>query len=73
MTTAKTLLTADDLLRLSAKDKGEKRYELVRGELIEMAPAGPPHSRIAINLVYWIKAYAMPLKLGEVFGADAGF
>lgn len=41
--------------------------------MIEMAPAGPPHSRIAVNLSYWIKAHVMPLKWGEVFGGDAGF
>ena len=36
MTTAKKLLTADDLMAMP--DDG-KRYELIRGELIEMPPA----------------------------------
>ena len=40
MTTAKKLLTADDLLAMP--DDG-KKYELVRGELIEMPPPGYMH------------------------------
>ncbi len=40
MTTAKKLLTADDLLAMP--DDG-KKYELVRGELIEMPPPGFMH------------------------------
>ena len=41
MTTARKLLTADELLELP--DDG-KRYELVRGELIEMPPPGIKHT-----------------------------
>ena len=40
MTTARKLLTADDLLAMP--DDG-KKYELVRGELIEMPPPGFMH------------------------------
>ena len=40
MTTAKKLLTADDLITLP--DDGN-RHELVKGELIEMPPPGVMH------------------------------
>ena len=40
MTTARKLLTADDLL---AMPEDGKKYELVRGELIEMPPPGYMH------------------------------
>ena len=73
MSTTKTLHTAEDLLRVSARDKGRKRYELVRGELIEMAPAGPPHSRIASKLNSRLRIHVEPQDLGEVYGPDAGF
>ena len=41
MTTARKLITADELLDMP--DDG-KRYELVRGELIEMPPPGIMHT-----------------------------
>ena len=44
MTTAKKLLTADDLLAMP--DAG-KRYELIRGVLIEMPPTSHQSGRIA--------------------------
>ena len=40
MTTAKKLLTADDLMAMP--DDG-KRYELIRGVLIEMPPTSHEH------------------------------
>ncbi|MDE2788206.1 MAG: Uma2 family endonuclease [Chloroflexota bacterium] len=43
MTTARKLLTADDLLAMP--DDG-KKYELVRGELIEMPPPGFMHGMV---------------------------
>ena len=46
MTTA-ALMTADELLLM--KDDGF-RYELVRGELRKVSPAGHRHGRIALNL-----------------------
>ena len=41
--TTTDLITADELLQM--KDDGF-RYELVRGELIKMSPAGHQHGRI---------------------------
>ena len=48
MTTAKTLLTADDLLAMV--DDG-KNYELVSGELVEMPPPGFMHGFVAARFM----------------------
>ena len=44
MTTAKKLFTSEDLLAMP--DDG-KRYELVRGELIEMPPTSHDHGMVS--------------------------
>lgn len=42
-----------------------KRYELIHGELIEMAPApNDKHQRIEVNLVYYLKGYIKQHQLG---------
>ena len=63
-------VTADDLLRMP--DDGF-RYELVRGSLRRMAPAGHHHGRIAINLTIPLGQYVRDNDLGAVFAAETGF
>ena len=62
--------TAEELFRMPSDDY---RYELVKGELRKMTPAGTRHgsiiSRLLAALVQHVEAHA----LGEVFGADTGF
>ncbi len=48
MSTQKTLLTADQFFDFCCKNDG--RYELVRGEVIELAPANDEHGEIASNV-----------------------
>ena len=69
MTTTKTLLTADDLLAMP--DDG-KRYELVRGELIEMVPASHNSSRVGMRFGRRIGNFVEEHDLGHDVGADAG-
>ena len=69
MTTAKKLLTADDLLAMP--DDG-KRYELIRGELIEMPPTSHNPSRVAVRFGRRIGNFAEEHDLGHDVGADAG-
>lgn len=64
-----TLHTAEDLLRLSAQG----RYELVKGELIEMPPAGGRHGQVAMRIGIRLGAYVERQGLGEVFAAETGF
>ena len=68
--TTRTLVTADELLRMP--DDG-KRYELIEGELIEMAPAGLRHGEIAATIALLIGVHVRQNDLGSVFVADPGF
>ncbi len=56
-------ITIDDLAQLP--DSGV-RYELARGELIEMAPPGGEHGSIAGRLAYLLGAVVYPGRLGAV-------
>ena len=48
MSTQKTLLTADQFYDFCCQNDG--RYELVRGEVIELAPANDEHGEISANV-----------------------
>ncbi|MBI4491533.1 MAG: Uma2 family endonuclease [Chloroflexi bacterium] len=70
MAVRRTLLTADELARLP---DDRKRYELVRGELRTMPPAGAEHGMIAARLCARLLAHVEPRRLGDVFAAETGF
>ena len=67
--TARELLTADDLLRLSSDGV---RGELIRGVLSETMPAGIRHGQIVVNLVILLGAFVKPKKLGVLVASDSG-
>ena len=64
-------MTADELLRLLT-GMG-KRYELVKGMLKTMSPAGFRHGSIVAMLTRRLVAHAMDAKLGRVAGAETGY
>ena len=70
MATTDQLVTAEELLRMP--DDGY-RYELVRGELRKMAPAGHLHGRIAINVTTPLDRHVRAHTLGTVYAAETGF
>ena len=70
MSTTIQTTTADELLRMP--DDGF-RYELVRGELRKMSPAGHRHGRIAGNVTASLGPHVVVNKLGRVYVADTGF
>ena len=49
------------------------RYELVRGELRKMSPAGTEHGAIVFNLSGLLAQHIKAHKLGQGFGAETGF
>lgn len=68
------LMTADELDAFPTYGPGgDRRYELIRGELKVMSPTKPLHgivcARIAAHLFNFMEEHA----LGEVFGAETGF
>jgi Uma2 family endonuclease len=65
------LMTAEDLFKLPTG--WGKRYELVKGELKTMSPAGSVHGRIAIRIGGRLEQFVRAQKLGVVFGAETGF
>jgi len=68
--TAGTKMTAEELLRMP--DDGF-RYELVRGELVKMPPAGEEHGDIAMRMAGPLWNYVEANKLGRVYIAEPGF
>jgi Uma2 family endonuclease len=70
VTTQVQLTTADELLRYP--DDGF-RYELVKGELKKMAPAGNEHGSLAALFTGLLVPYVRAQKLGKVYAAETGF
>lgn len=64
-----SILTAEQLLLVP----GDQRCELVKGELISMAPAGFDHGAIISNLQFLLVQHVKKHRLGVVLGAETGF
>jgi Uma2 family endonuclease len=63
-------ITAEQLLQLP---RGERRYELVAGELRTMAPAGWKHGVVVSEVHAILSQFVRKHKLGRMFGAETGF
>ena len=69
-----TLVSAGDLPALSSRLAAEgKRTELVRGDLVVMAPAGGRHGHIANAIAYRLTEFTRARQAGMVFAAETGF
>lgn len=68
--TTEKMVTAEELLELP---RGKSRYELVKGELRQMSPAGHDHGRIGMELAVPLGHYVKSQKLGKVYLAETGF
>lgn len=68
-TIEQTITTAAQLLQTP----GLGRCELVRGELIEMSPAGYEHGRLAAEIAGILRDFVKPHSLGAITGAETGF
>ena len=67
--TARGLITADDLLRLSSDGI---RGELIRGALSETMPTGREHGQIAGRLAARLHNFVEPRRLGVLTASDSG-
>jgi Uma2 family endonuclease len=67
---APSLLTADDVLRISLPGK---QVELVRGRLVVREPPGTWHGKVAATLARHLGNFVVKGDLGAVFGQDSGF
>lgn len=66
----RTILTADDILRLSEQGR---HYELVDGELVEMSPTSFRHGQIESRVVRRLADHVESGQLGEVVVGDVLF
>ena len=64
------IYTQDDFERLNANGQS---YELVRGELKLMIPAGGGHGSMTMNLSALVGAHVLANRLGKTFAAETGF
>lgn len=62
--------TVADLERLSAQGF---RYELIRGELIEMSPTGGLHGSATDRFAAYVRIHVDEFDQGECFAAETGF
>ena len=63
MTTQKTLLSAEEFYLFCCQNDGW--YELVAGEVVEMAPANDEHGSTSVNVAYAFKGYSRQLGVGQ--------
>lgn len=70
MTVRARPITAEELL--DRPDDG-LRYELVRGELREMAPAGNRHGYLALEIGAELRNHVKANELGRTYTAETGF
>lgn len=70
MSTEIRVTTAEELFRMPSN---HYRFELVKGELRKMTPAGSRHGSIVIKLASALCQHVEAHALGEVFGPDTGF
>jgi Uma2 family endonuclease len=70
MSTTLQHMTADELFVMP---KDGFRYELVKGELRKMSPAGSEHGAIIVNITLLLGQHVKSNNLGVCFGAETGF
>jgi Uma2 family endonuclease len=70
MTVTAPGFTAEQLSRLP---KDGFRYELVRGELRKMPPAGDEHGDVAMRIGWRLARHVEANSLGKVYAAETGF
>jgi len=63
-------MTADELLAMP--DDGY-RYELIKGEVRQMSPAGSQHGKIAARIGRRLGRFVEENNLGETYAAETGF
>ena len=67
------LYTADEFWEMAQEFEEGKRFELVQGLIVEMAPSSPRNSVIAMRIGRFIGNYVEEHDLGYVMGPDGGY
>lgn len=70
MATTKNRASIEDIERLNSS---ERSYELIRGTLVEVPPAGFDHGDVALAVGTELRRFARETRLGRAAGAETGF
>ncbi|TVP98960.1 MAG: Uma2 family endonuclease [Planctomycetaceae bacterium] len=70
MLTHTGITTANELWQMPPDGR---RYELVQGELRQMAPAGNEHGQLTVRITWRLAQHVETNRLGVVFAAETGF
>lgn len=70
MVTTKGRYTVEELEHIC---DSKHRYDLIRGEIVKMAPAGGYHGKIAANVIGYLWWHASNEGLGDVYTSETGF
>lgn len=71
MTTEPELMTADELQAMPGGDG--KRYELIRGVLVEQVTAGDSHALVVVMIATILNLFVGPRNLGGVRAGEPGY
>ena len=71
MTTKPKLITADELLAMPRVDG--KKYELIRGVLVEKVTTGDPHALVVAIITTVLSLFAGPRNYGGVRAGEPGY
>ncbi len=67
------IYTATEFWQMAANFADDRRYELVEGEIVEMAPSSPENTIIAARILVFLFNHVESHNLGYVSGADGGY
>lgn len=67
--TATHMMTIEEFAAISRPG----RFDLIRGELLEMAPAGGEHGEVAAEIGRLIGNFVVEHQLGRLYAAETGF
>ena len=71
MTTKQKLMTADELLAMPRGDG--RKYELIRGVLVEKMPTGHPHGVVVAIITTLLSLFVGPKSYGHVVSGEPGY
>ncbi len=57
---------------LAVIDDDDQRYDLIRGELLRIAPAGAEHGEISLEFGALIRNHVVAHGSGKTYGAETG-
>jgi Uma2 family endonuclease len=74
MSIQEKLLTNEEFREFVTRpENADRRFELIDGEVVEMAPSSKRNTAVAAEIIYLLKAYVREHKNGVVTATDGGY